>query len=358
MQATNFARLSLGIILLIAAALIVKKICFASTPPIRDHAGQLLSGSVAQLEKVPLGGMDQWILIRGANQSLPVLLWLHGGPGSAQMPVAHAFNAGLEQEFVVVHWDQRGAGKSNPAGFDESSMTIDQFVADAHELTQYLKQRFHQDKIYLLGHSWGTRLGARLAAAYPQDYYAYVGVSQVVDHTAANQLAYDWLSARLAQPGQEKELQALQTLGSPPYFEHETYVRFIQMVEKQGGGMDVGFARLAWAALHAPEYTLPDLAAWMQGSTRGSGRMWPETIATTMLEDAPAIDIPVYFFCGQNDTNTPAALVQQYSAALKAPRGKQVILFEKSAHTPFFAEPQKFHQALLRVKQETLPPGD
>lgn len=98
--------------------------------------------SIASLEIVELGGMEQWILIRGQDISSPVLLWLHGGPGAAQMPIARYFNTDLEEHFIVVHWDQRGAGKSKPSHFDESTMTFKQYLKDAHELTLYLKTRF------------------------------------------------------------------------------------------------------------------------------------------------------------------------------------------------------------------------
>lgn len=104
--------------------------------------GNIIPESIVSLEKVTLGDMDQWILIRGNNIKNPVLLWLHGGPGAAQMPVAHYFNGALEEGFIVAHWDQRGAGKSNPLDFDEQTMTFEQFLTDAHELTQYLKKPF------------------------------------------------------------------------------------------------------------------------------------------------------------------------------------------------------------------------
>lgn len=130
----------------------------ASTPAITDD-GDPVGGSIATLEPVPIGGMEQWLLIRGRHSANPVLLWLHGGPGASEMPVVPHYNRALEEEFVVVHWDQRGAGKSNPRDFDESTMTFERFVQDAHELTRHLKRRFGKKKIYLLGHSWGSHLG-------------------------------------------------------------------------------------------------------------------------------------------------------------------------------------------------------
>jgi pimeloyl-ACP methyl ester carboxylesterase len=203
-----------------------------------------------------------------------VLLWLHGGPGAAQMPVANAFNGALEQEFVVVHWDQRGAGKSNPPDFDESSMTFQQYLDDAHTLTGYLQQRFGQQKIYLLGHSWGSQIGLRLVQVYPEDYHAYIGVSQVVEAGLAQQVGYDWLREQIQARGDEKALRQLEALGKPPYRDHATFVSYVQLVDAYGGDFDVSMLKLFWAAVRAPEYNLADMQAWLRGANRGSGPMW------------------------------------------------------------------------------------
>jgi pimeloyl-ACP methyl ester carboxylesterase len=177
-----------------------------STPSIRNPQGFLTEASIAFLEKIEIGDMEQWILIRGEDISNPILLWLHGGPGASQMPVAHSFNADLEKDFLVVHWDQRGAGKSNPRGFDESTMTFQQFIDDGHELTEYLIERFDKEKIYLLGHSWGTQVGIKLAQAYPQDYFAYIGVGQVVDPAATQEVSHAWLLEQIAKEGNQEDL--------------------------------------------------------------------------------------------------------------------------------------------------------
>ncbi|MDI6706042.1 MAG: alpha/beta hydrolase [Bacillota bacterium] len=193
-----------------AATLVVLFIFFwalspGSTPAIKDEQGNVPADSIASLDKVDIGGMDQWILVRGKDVSNPVLLWLHGGPGAAQMPIARHFNGALEEHFIVVHWDQRGAGKSNPFGFEEQTMTFEQFVDDAHQMTQYLKKRFNKDKIYLVGHSWGSQMGIMLAHLYPDDYYAYVAVSQVVDDNAGAEIAYKWLMEEIKKKGNNKD---------------------------------------------------------------------------------------------------------------------------------------------------------
>ena len=311
--------------------------------------------SIASLEKIELGGMQQWILIRGQDVSNPVLLWLHGGPGAAQMPIARYFNGALEEHFVVVHWDQRGAGKSNPSDFDESTMTFEQYLQDAHELTIYLESRFGQDRIYLVGHSWGSQLGIRLAQMYPQDYYAYVGVSQVVNGTRAQEAGYEWLADQMRNADKAAEFRRL---GKPPFTDHQAFVRFIKLIDSYGGGFDVSFAKLAWITLRAPEYNLQDVTAWLRGSNRGSGSMWdiPEYQAFDALEEIPQLEIPVYFFSGRKDYNTPLLLVEIYLNHLDAPQGKQMVIFESSAHTPFMGEAEKFNRELIRVKGETYEP--
>ena len=327
-----------------------------STKLIRDKQGNIIPGSIASLEKINLGGMDQWILIRGDDLSNPILLWLHGGPGAAQMPVAHHFNRNLEKDFVVVHWDQRGAGKSNPKNFDEQTMTVEQFIADAHELTRYLKNRFHKENIYLLGHSWGTLFGILLVQKYPQDYYAYIGVSQVVNGAAASEIAYKWLTEQIKARGKSGDLKRLEKLGPPPFTDHEKYVKFAKMVDSYGGGMDVGFMKLMWIALRAPEYSLSDYFRWFRGANRGSGPMWDSTCSFNLFQAVPELDVPVYFFSGTNDYNTPPELVKKYFETLKVPRGKHLVIFEKSAHTPFMKEPERFYKEMLRVKRETYHP--
>ena len=149
------------------------------------------------VEEVEIGGIGQWIMANGKHADLPVLLWVHGGPGSGQMPVARYYNSNLEEEFIVVHWDQRGAGKSNSKDFDESTMTVNQFLEDTHAITQYLKKRFEKEKIFLLGHSWGTQIGMVTVSKYPEDYIAYIGVGQLANHYGSHVIAHDVLKNKI-----------------------------------------------------------------------------------------------------------------------------------------------------------------
>lgn len=342
------------LIILIGAALL-KETASGRTDPIKDASGNIIPESIAALEKVELGDMEQWILIRGDDKNNPVLLWLHGGPGAAQMPIARHFNGALESEFIVVHWDQRGAGKSNPPDFNEETMTVERFIADTHELTLYLKERFDKDKIFLMGHSWGSQLGIQAAYSFSENYYAYIGVSQYVEPAQAQDLAYAWLREQIMQSGNQKDLDRLEELGLPRYRKHDDYVTFARLIDSYGGNMDVGMDRLALIALQSPEYRLRDYYAWLQGSMRGSGPMWEESQAQNIFDVVPHLSIPVYFFSGRKDRNTPLELVEEYFDFLYALAGKEIIVFENSAHTPFMAEPEKFNRDLIRIKNEALP---
>lgn len=324
------------------------------TSKITDQTGKQLENSINSLEEVTLGNMPQWIQIRGNDTANPILLWLHGGPGSAQMPVSK-YNRNLEQDFIVVHWDQRGAGKSNPADFNVQTMTFEQYVQDAHELTQFLEDKFNKDKIFLLGHSWGTIIGITLSQAYPEDYYAYIGVSQVVDNQRAQQIAYDWLHSKIQTSSSVKDKKKLLQFGEAPYSDHEKYVRFNHMIDLYGGGMDVSMFRLVMAALPAREYRLSEFVQWLNGANRGSGPMWTSYISWNAFDKVLQVNIPVYFFAGENDFNTPLLLVQQYMQTLVAPNGKTLVVFKESAHTPFLKQTDVFREELVKVKNQTYP---
>jgi len=321
--------------------------------PPRPECGwtEPISGAdaIASLEAVNLGGMMQWILIRGVDREDPVLLWLHGGPGAAEMPIARRSTRALEEHFVVVHWDQRGAGKSNPPDFDEATMTFEQYVEDAHELTGILKERFGQEAIYLMGSSWGTQLGIRLADRWPEDYAAYIAVGQVVDHLRAEELGYAWLVERAAATGSDSAVREVEQLGPAPYLDHDRYVQFAKRVESYGGGMDLGIAQLLPIALRAPEYCLADYVRWLRGSNRGSGPMWDEVHPDSLFSAIPRLDVPVYFLSGEKDMNTPVQLVREYFERLEAPRGKELIVFEDTAHTPYLSQDAAFCDVMVRI---------
>ncbi|MFN4128955.1 MAG: alpha/beta fold hydrolase [Paracoccaceae bacterium] len=301
---------------------------------------------IAVLEPVTIGGMTQWLLIRGQDRAAPVLLWLHGGPGAAQMPLAHATTRVLERDFVVVHWDQRGAGKSNPRDFDPATMTMEQFLQDAHEVTRHLQARLGGECIIILGHSWGAMLGARLVARWPEDYAGYIGTGQQVSTARGVEVTLDRLAPLIRDRGRADHLDWLADATPEALLEHAAYVGMMQMLNVYGGGMNVPTWRLAWMLLRVPEYSLADLRRWLEGANRGSGPMWPDYRSRDLMAEVPEIPVPMLLISGAQDLNTPFELVAGWNEAVEAPRGKRHEIFARSGHAAFLTEPDRFAQIL------------
>ena len=154
---------------------------------------------------VELGGEEQYVEMTGASDQLPVLLFLHGGPGWPQTPHLRYFNADLTEEMILVSWDQAGCGLSYQKNPNPKNLSIESLVSDAHELTLYLKKRFNKEKIILLGFSYGSVIGLKLAEKYPEDYYAYLGVSQIIDTKENWDVSMQWLKDQ-AQIKQDTEV--------------------------------------------------------------------------------------------------------------------------------------------------------
>ncbi len=315
--------------------------------------------SIASLEKVRLGGVDQWILIRGVDASAPVLLFVHGGPGSPELPLNHEYGLGLEENFVLVHWDQRGAGKSHSLAVSPKSMNVDQFIADCHELTLLLKERFGRDRVYIMGHSWGSLLGTLTVARHPEDYYAYIGIGQVVDLERNEAISYQFVvDEAKARERAWAQLQ-LKLIGPPPYSNDLKLAIQRQWLQEFGGAVyrQDGYAELAAVMVNSPEYTALDLFKFSNGVIYSIVLMWDEVMTYDLIEQVPRLEVPVYFLHGRHDYNTPWELAEEYYEALDAPAGKTLIWFEQSAHSPNMEEPERFARVMVeRVLAETYSP--
>jgi len=339
------------ILLITILFLITSVVSCAKTPPMRTPQG------IASLEAVTLGGVKQWILIRGQDRSNPVLLFLHGGPGSPEMPLEHHFGPPLEEHFVVVHWDQRGAGKSWHPGLPKDSMTIEQFISDTHELVELLRKRFGQEKIYLMGHSWGSLLGVRVVQKYPDLFYAYIGIGQCVDLKRNEEISYQFVLEEAEKRGNQKALRQLKKIGPPPYDNLRELGTQRKWLTRFGGGItrEGKFSPLIKIAIKAPEYTPADFVKYLYGNYYGSKHLEDEVMTINFLEQAPRLEAPVYFFEGRHDYNTPWELVQEYYEKLDAPSGKHLVWFENSAHSPNLEEPGKFVDELIKALEDTYP---
>jgi len=172
---------------------------------------------IESLEMVRLGGIEQCISIRGWDKDNPVLLHLHGGPGTAEILFARYLDSELEKHVVVVRWDQRGAGKSYNPDIPPETMNTDQFISDTCELAEMLRKRFDEEKVYLVGHSWGSALGALTAARYPEFFHAFVGVAQFVDATENEEMTYQFTLDRAEESGNRQALSEIKEIGVPAW---------------------------------------------------------------------------------------------------------------------------------------------
>ena len=171
--------------------------------------------NIISLEKIKIGNINQWISIRGKNTNNPILLYLHGGPGTPVMPLFRYFQAPLENYFIVVQWEQRGAGKSFSWKIPKKTMTIEQFISDLHELIEILMKRFKKEKIFLMGHSWGSVLGTYMVQRYPELFYAYIGVGQASDTIETEKIMYQFALDKSKETNNKKAIKKLEKIGLP-----------------------------------------------------------------------------------------------------------------------------------------------
>jgi pimeloyl-ACP methyl ester carboxylesterase len=322
---------------------------------VRDDTKITQTTGIESIEKVTLGGVDQWILIRGEDRSKPVLLWLHGGPGSPTMPLASQRDKELVKHFVVVHWDQRGAGKSYSQGLPIRSMVVDQFVSDTYELTQLLAERFDVPKIYLVGHSWGSQVGMLTVSQHPDMYYVFIGVGQYVNSTEGDAIGYQFALDQAVNENNQKALDELEEIGPPPWTTVGQRSTNAQWIDAFGGtGRQFTTQDYFRDMINSPDYTFRDLygfirGMWFSGSTMLANG---EYSRVNLFEQVPQVDVPVCFIQGRYDYNTPGDIVERYYEKLDAPQ-KSLLWFEDSAHFPHWEEPQKFVDALLKILSET-----
>jgi pimeloyl-ACP methyl ester carboxylesterase len=326
------------------------------TLPILDAQGRAAEGSVATLEQVKLGGVSQWILVRGNSIEKPLLLKLHGGPGQAEMATVR-FNRLLEKDFIVVEWDQRGAGKSAQAIDPQRAMTIAQLVEDTHELTEILLKRYHQKNLILVGSSWGSVIGIETVKKYPDSYRAFVSTGQIANFAEGMNAGYRFLMSEAQRRNDVNALNELTKIGPPPYgsdegaAKREIYGKWLQ----DFGGFwhsSEKFDRVGWM-IASVEYAWPEKLRYTSAAKKSFDLLLPRLAAVDLTKSAPKLEVPVYFAVGRYDRMAPFEVSQAYFSILAAPK-KQWIWFEESAHFPQWEEMEKFHDLLAnRVVPET-----
>jgi pimeloyl-ACP methyl ester carboxylesterase len=278
---------------------------------------------------VHIGGIKQWINISTKDTSKPLLLFLGGGPGESYIAYKDYFTKKLQEHFTVVIWDQRESGKTLQLNASPVPLTVDRFTQDTHELITYLLQRFHRPKLYLVGFSWGTVLGLKMAQQYPTLLYAYVAVSQMVNQDKSEQMLLQWLKGQAATAKNQTALQELSLVKVPFENKDEVYYQRKWLFHFINNPVPDSVLKQYFATLPNSMFMLSNEAAKIN-----------------FPKEVQALQCPVYFFAGRNDYQTNHELTYSYYQQLKA-KHKHFYWFEKSAHTVPFTEPDLFQQIII-----------
>jgi len=326
-----------------------------AAPDIIANARKILTPhGVERLETVRIGGIEQWVSIRGRDKRNPILLVIHGGPGYVLMPMSWWLSRDWEEYFTVVHWDQRGAGKTyllnDPAQL-APTMTLARSLTDAREMSSWLRKEFGKQKIFVLAHSAGTYAGLELARRHPDELYAYIGVGQMADMPESERRGWTFAMDAARKSGNGEAMRELQSIA--PYFSpgHPSPLKdlYIErkwvgyfggvMAYRRGNDADSDLSKLS------PDYTLQELPHIWEGNDFAERYLLADLVDQDW-STIRALDCPLLLFEGRHDYNANSQVAAEWFAKVKAP-AKRLVWFEHSAHMPMTEEPGKFLLSLV-----------
>ena len=297
---------------------------------------------------VHLGGIEQWVIIRGEDRQNPVLLFVHGGPGDVTNPWSFAYFAAWEKRFTVVQWDERGAGRTfrKTGRSVASTMTLDRMAQDGIELSEFVRKHLAKNRIVVVAHSFGSILGLRMVQARPDLFYAYVGTGEVADETKNYSVAYAALLEKAQSTGNQQAIDELRRIGPPPYANGEGYG-----IQRKWSNNFEGADRFLYGTLGltlvAPGSSVQDLNDSWDGQNLSSERLVPQTRSSTSKDLGLDFRVPMFFFQGTEDFTTPTALAQQYLGEIKAPLKKFVPI--DGGHFAVFMHSDQFLEKLVAL---------
>lgn len=355
-QTRRVRRWVLGGLALAAAGLAVWS-AKGTTPAFVGADGAPLAGAIAEERWVDLGGVRQYVLIRGRDRTAPLLVNVHGGPGMTERALYRYHNAALEDHFTVAYWDQRGAGKSFDATLDPGTLTIDRMAADLTELIDALRAEFGQDKVLLLAHSWGTVLALEHIAWRPETVAAYIGVGQVTNQLESEKEGYAWLIAEAEALGETRAAEALRDLGPPPWTPDQMLAQR-DWLYRLGGFYAEPPSPLGYIAqvLSTPETGWLDIVPMFKAMPWTIGHLWDENQGYDAFARHPALDAPVFLMLGRHDHAVSPSLAEAWLAALDAPI-KRALWYETAGHMVPAEDPAAFNRDVLEIARavELLP---
>ncbi|MBN2048155.1 MAG: alpha/beta hydrolase [Anaerolineaceae bacterium] len=313
--------------------------------PFTDDNGLPIQGSISEKIHVNINGVEQGMFIKGKDQSNPVLLFLHGGPGMPEYWLSQDYPNDLEDYFTVVWWDQRGSGLSYSSELSADTLTVEQMIADTLAVTEYLRDRFNQEKIYLMAHSGGSFYGIQAAARAPEYYHAYIGMAQMSYQLQSEILAYDYMMQEFQESGNSAMIKKLEE--AKPSIPGPLPRSYLMLRDKAMHSLGIGtthemksvFTGIFLPSLRFNEYTLAEKVGLWRGKIFSSNILRETIFAIDLTQQVRELEIPVYFFHGIYDYTCSYTLAKEYFEQIKAPI-KGFYTFNQSAHSPLFEQPE------------------
>ena len=329
---------------LLACALVIVGVILAYSPgepqAFLDESEKPLAGSISEKIFLDINGVRQGMFIKSKDATHPVLLYLHGG-----MPdyfLKQKYPTKLEDDFTVVWWEQRGSGISYSDDIPRETMTQEQMISDTLEVTNYLRQRFGKEKIYLMGHSGGTFIGIQAAAQAPQLYYAYLGVAQMSNQLKSEELAYEYMLQQFKANGNTDMVRKLEA--APVTMAGGLPNAYLGVRDQAMHSLGIGTTHdmnsvitgIFLPSLTSRDYTLMEKVNMWRGKSRsGISVLQDKMLTTDLSKQVPELEIPVYFFEGIYDYTCSYTEAKSYFEKLKAPI-KGFYTFEQFSSQPIF----------------------
>lgn len=322
--------------------------------PFTDNDGKQITASISEKISVNINGKKQGMFIKSKDKNNPVLLFVHGGPGMPEYAISRKYPLILENLFTVCWWEQRGTGMSYSSDLKPDELSFEKLTEDIIEVSNYLRKRFGQEKIYLMAHSGGTFIGMHAAAKAPELFKAYIAVAQISNQLESEKLAYNYMLEQFTLSDNKKMLKKLKKhsvnqINTPSY-----YAMRDAPMHKLGIGtthkMKSVFNGIFMPVMLNKEYTLKEKINIWRGKyfTTHKAGLWNKLVNTDLTKLVKKLDIPVYFIHGKYDYTVSYSLAKLYFEKLEATE-KAFYAFENSAHSPLFEEPQKMQKTLLEI---------
>lgn len=337
---------------LVVVAMTAALVQDGSTAPILGPDGQPLPGSIAELVEVEIGDVTQTIMLRGRDATRPVLLHLAGGPGGTDLGAMRA-DTGLESDLVVATWEQRGTGRSYASSIDPvERLTVEQAVADTVEVTEYLRERFGVERIYVSANSWGTIPGVLAVQQAPELFHAYVGTGQMVDVRATDRMFYEDALAWAGTTGRDALAERIRAAGPPPYVDLLDYEHTVSHEHQWNAYPGVDDLWEMPFNTFVPENSLLDRINALRGLLDVNSFLYPQLQGLDLRRDVTRLEVPVHVVLGRYEARGRAVLANEWFDALDAP-SKQLVVFDRSGHRPSFEQPGDFVRLMREVVAAT-----